>query len=77
MFFGFLFTGQGMDIVKVLRSVETSICRVSRNLAFEFVCDFQAALVHAAARRCRAWIRIRIEVRIILPIELDVLSPFP
>ena len=45
-----------------------------RNLALEFVCDFQTAPVHAAARRCRSWSHIRTEVRIIVPIELNVLS---
>ena len=41
-----------------------------RNLALEFVCDFQTAPVHAAARRCRAWSHIRTEVRIIFPSNL-------
>src|SRR4029077_4994458 len=50
------------------------ICRKSdlsgaRNFAFGFVCDFQAALVHAAARICSAFIPpVRIEVRIIVPV---------
>src|SRR5205814_5664623 len=48
----------------------------ARNLAFEFLCDFQTALVHAAARICRACIPVRTEVRIIVPIELHPLSHF-
>jgi hypothetical protein len=49
----------------------------ARIFAFEFVCDFQAALVHAAARMCSAFIPpVRIEVRIIVPIELDPLDHF-
>jgi hypothetical protein len=45
-----------------------------RNLALEFVGDFQTVPVHAAARRYGAWSDVRTEVRIIVPIELDVLS---
>jgi hypothetical protein len=41
---------QGLEICRKLDLLG------ARNFAFEFVCDFQTALVHAAARICSAFI---------------------
>src|SRR6185312_2235978 len=70
--FGLLVTGlayshrQGFQIHRNLDLPDV------RNLALEFVCDFQAVPVHEAARRCSVRLHIRTCVCVVLAIELDV-----